>query len=83
MFKKIRPLLVLAFLGMLVVTSGWVYFLTRAHSTFDNYYNFRQCQQLILKEDTFATCKLADETVIKIVLIEGKWYLDGDGPGVW
>ena len=54
-----------------------------AHSTFENYYAFRGCVQLVDRTDTYGDCKLADGRVIKLVLINGKWYLDGDGPGVW
>ncbi len=57
--------------------------LRKAHSTFNNYYAFRGCTQLIEKTDTYGTCKLSNGTTIKIILIDGKWYLDGDGPGVW
>lgn len=57
--------------------------LQKAHSTFDNYYAFRGCTQLVEKTDTYGTCKLASGDTIKIDLINGKWYLDGDGPGVW
>jgi hypothetical protein len=57
--------------------------LTVAHSTFDNYYAFRGCVQLVDRTDTYGDCKLADGSTIKIVLINGAWYLDGDGPGIW
>ena len=57
--------------------------LTTAHSTFENYYAFRGCTELIDRTDTYGDCKLADGSTIKIVLISGKWYLEGDGPGVW
>ena len=60
-----------------------VYATNLAHTTFDRYYAFRGCVQLIDKTDTYADCKLAIGSSIKIVLINGKWYLDGDGPGVW
>ena len=54
-----------------------------AHSTFENYYKFRGCVQLIEKTDTYGTCKVASGQVIKIVEIQNKWYLEGDGPGIW
>lgn len=57
--------------------------LTLAHSTFENYYEFRGCQTLTDRTDTYGHCTLADGSTIKIVLINGTWYLDGDGPGVW
>ena len=58
-------------------------FLQKAHSTFDNYYAFRGCVQLISKTDTSGVCKTASGDTITIVEINGKWYLQGDGPGVW
>lgn len=61
----------------------WNNKLNIAHSTFENYYAFRGCQTLIDRTDTYGDCRLADGTTIKLVLINGKWYLDGDGPGVW
>lgn len=61
----------------------WMHRLAVAHSTFDNYYSFRGCTQLVEKSDAYGTCKLADGRTIKIVAINGKWYLEGDGPGIW
>jgi hypothetical protein len=72
-----------------IVLAGGAFFLywnnrlDIAHSTFENYYAFRGCQTLVDRTDTYADCKLADGSTIKIVLINGKWYLDGDGPGTW
>ena len=57
----------------------WLY-LRKAHSTFENYYAFRGCQSLIQKTDTYGICKLPSGQNIKIVLYNGKWYLDGDLP---
>lgn len=52
-----------------------------AHSSFDSYYAFRGCVQLIDKTDTYGDCRTADGQTIKIVLYQGKWYLNGDLPG--
>ena len=60
-----------------------VYRTNFAHTTFERYYAFRGCTQLIDRADTYGDCKLSDGSVIKLVLINGKWYLDGDGPRVW
>jgi flagellar basal body-associated protein FliL len=57
--------------------------LQKAHSTFDNYYAFRGCTQLLSKTDTSGVCKASSGDTITIVLINGKWYLQGDGPGMW
>lgn len=60
-----------------------VYTTNLAHSTFERYYAFRGCTQLLDKTDTYGDCKLANGQTIKIVLIDGRWFLDGDGPGIW
>ena len=72
---------------LLVVATG-VYFvytvhrLNAAHSTFENYYAFRGCVQLLDKTDTYGDCKLANGSTIRIVKYQNKWYLDGDLPWV-
>jgi hypothetical protein len=58
-----------------------IYNLNIAHSTFDDYYKFRGCSELIEKTDTYGTCRLANGETIKIVKFEGRWFLDGDLPG--
>jgi uncharacterized protein YxeA len=65
---------------VLVVGIGQILYLRKAHSTFENYYTFRGCQELIQKTDTYGTCRLMSGQVIKIILYDGKWYLDGDLP---
>lgn len=57
--------------------------LKKAHSTFEDYYAFRGCVQLLSKTDDYGLCKTDSGQVIKIVKFDGKWYLDGDLPGVW
>jgi len=57
--------------------------LRKAHSTFDNYYAFRGCTQLLSRTDTTGICTTSSGDTITIVEINGKWYLQGDGPGVW
>ncbi len=54
-----------------------------AHTTFDRYYAFRGCVELIDKTDTYGDCRLQSGQTIKLVRINDKWYLDGDGPGIW
>lgn len=71
-------LLVLAFIVAFAVSQ--VFFLRNAHSTFENYYAFRGCVQLLDKTDTYGTCRTDSGQVIKIVEFNGKWYLDGDLP---
>jgi hypothetical protein len=54
-----------------------------AHSTFENYYAFRGCIQLIDRTDTVGRCKTSDGQIIKIVKFRNEWYLDGDLPMCW
>ena len=73
---------------LLVVVGGMcvayqVYATRLAHTTFERYYAFRGCVQLVDRTDTYGDCKLANGQTIKLVLIDGAWYLDGDGPGIW
>jgi hypothetical protein len=68
-------ILVLIFLGFCIY---WVHYLQVAHSSFENYYAFRGCIELIQKTDTYGTCKLADGSIIKLVQVDNKWFLDGD-----
>jgi hypothetical protein len=65
---------------LIALGAYWVWYLQKAHSTFDNYYKFRGCRELIQKTDGYGTCKLKDGTTIKIVKYQGKWFLDGDLP---
>ena len=60
----------------------WMVLLKKAHSTFENYYAFRGCVQLLEKNPDSGTCKISSGQIIKIVKINNQWYLDGDGPGI-
>lgn len=73
------------FIGIIVgaFLTYQVYATNLVHTTFERYYAFRGCTELVDKTDTYAHCKLASGQTIKLVLINEKWYLDGDGPGVW
>ncbi len=51
-----------------------------AHQTFENYYTFRGCTQLLKRTNDYGFCKLSSGKVIKLVRFQGKWYLDGDLP---
>jgi hypothetical protein len=75
----------LTLLLLAVVTAGgfWTHKLKVAHSTFENYYAFRGCVELVERAESSATCRTSSGEEIKIVEIDGKWYLEGDGPGVW
>ncbi|MBU6389224.1 hypothetical protein KGQ71_01780 [Patescibacteria group bacterium] len=54
--------------------------LKRAHSSFENYYAFRGCQQLLERTSDYGVCRTDSGAVIKIVKYQDKWYLDGDLP---
>ncbi len=75
----------LSFCIVFAVTSGvyWIFVLQRAHSTFQDYYNFRGCVELLEQTPDYGTCKTDKGEVIKITKVQNKWYLEGDGPGVW
>ncbi len=81
--KRILGSIAIAVVAVGAFLGYQVYRTNAAHSSFENYYAFRGCQELIEKTDSFATCRLADGSIIKLVLINNKWYLDGDGPGIW
>jgi hypothetical protein len=78
--KKIIVILLLVI--VLIFTFGIYQFLSlrKAHSTFEDYYAFRGCVQLINKTDDYGICKIKSGQTIKIVKFQNKWYLDGDLP---
>ena len=81
--KEKRPLLILIYVVILAIVAFGVYqiqMLKVAHSSFNNYYNFRGCVQLLEKTDTYGICKLSSGQIIKLVKFNNKWYLDGDLP---
>jgi len=55
-------------------------YLQKVHSTFENYYAFRDCATLIKKTNQYGVCRTESGQTIKIVKFRGKWYLDGDLP---
>lgn len=69
------------FIIFLVFCIWKVLYLRRMHSTFENYYKFRGCRELIEKNDVSAVCRLSDDKLIKIVKYKDRWFLDGDLPG--
>jgi hypothetical protein len=86
--KSLNKKIILAVVGVIVLAFialaiDQFVILQKAHSTFDNYYAFRGCTQLLSRSDTSGVCKTASGDTITIVEIDGKWYLQGDGPGVW
>jgi hypothetical protein len=80
--RLLKFLLLLAAIVIIFSTSQLIY-LRKAHSSFEHYYTFRKCVQLLQKTDTSGICRLASGQTITIVNINNKWYLEGDGPGVF
>jgi hypothetical protein len=63
-----------------ILSIYWFIYLNIAHSTFENYYKFRECTELINKTDYYGYCKINSEKIIKIVKYQDKWYLNNDLP---
>lgn len=81
-FKNKAVIAGLISLVVLIVVFGinQIFILRQAHSTFENYYAFRGCTQLLLKSQDYGICKTDKGQAVKIVKFQGKWYLDGDLP---
>ena len=79
-FKILLTIIVLGLIVVLSMGLGYVFYLKKAHSTFDNYYNFRGCVVLLEKTDSYGVCKNSSGQVVKIVKFQDRWYLDGDLP---
>jgi hypothetical protein len=80
---KKQKILIIVFLviGLLFVLSvQYVSYLRKAHSTFENYYAFRGCVQLLDRTSDYGICKTGSGQTIKIVKYQDRWYLDGDLP---
>lgn len=58
-------------------------FLRKAHSTFENYYDFRGCTKLLQRTEEYGICQIKSGKTIKIVRYNGRWFLDGDLPVCW
>lgn len=73
---------VVIFLMTLFIVFGiyQIIYLRKVHSSFESYYAFRGCTQLLQRTDTFGICKTSNGLVLKIVKYQGRWYLDGDLP---
>jgi hypothetical protein len=78
--KVIILLILLVFIMLAVLAIYWINALQIAHSTFDNYYKFRGCTDLINKTADHGYCEIGSGQVIKIVRYNNRWYLDGDLP---
>jgi hypothetical protein len=77
-----RIIFFLAVIILLAIVFGiyQVLYLRKAHGTFENYYAFRGCIQLIKKTQDYGICKISSGQTIKIVKFDNRWFLDGDLP---
>lgn len=71
-------LLVLFAAALFGFAANQVIMLRKAHSTFESYYAFRGCVQLLEKTESYGVCKTDSGQTIKIVKYQNRWYLDGD-----
>ncbi len=78
--KLIVFLVALLILLALILIMTQFLILRRAHSTFENYFAFRGCSQLLERTDTYGLCRLTSGQVIKIVEYQGRWFLNNDLP---
>jgi hypothetical protein len=80
--KNRKVVISLLFTGIAIGFLGiyQILYLQKAHSTFENYYAFRGCVQLLEKTQEYGMCKTKSGETIKIVKFRGKWFLDGDLP---
>lgn len=79
--KEIWILISVIMLVLIGLATWWILYLKKAHSTFENYYAFRGCTELLAKTDDYGICKLKDGKEIRIVKFDNRWFLDGDLPG--
>ena len=78
--KIIIVAIIMVVISCLAFGVYWFLCLQKAHSTFEDYYHFRGCTELLSKTDSYGFCKTANNQIIKIVNFRGKWYLEGDLP---
>ena len=76
-----KKIAIIGCVAVIVIIGIWqAITLHKAHSTFENYYAFRGCTELLEKTDAYGICRTGDGQVIKIVKFQDKWFLDGDLP---
>ena len=86
MAVKNKILLVVVSLALVVLATFAIHqavVVDKAHQTFENYYAFRGCAQLISRTADSGLCKISSGQTIKIVKFNNRWYLDGDLPICW
>ncbi len=72
--------LIIGAIAVFCVVLNQYFVLKKAHSTFEDYYAFRGCTELVKKTPDYGICKIKSGITIKIVKYNNKWYLDGDLP---
>ena len=78
--QVIAFIFILAVIGLFAFSYLEVKYLDRAHSTFEDYYAFRGCTQLLERTADYGICRTTGGDTIKIVKFKNKWFLDGDLP---
>ena len=78
--KKIFLLIFIFGLMIFAFGTNQFFLLRKAHSTFENYYAFRGCTQLLKKTESYGICQTSSGQTIKIVKFDNRWFLDGDLP---
>lgn len=80
--KNKLVIIIILLAAMLIFAFGaeQIFILRKAHSTFENYYAFRGCVQLLDKAADYGVCQTASGQTIKIVKFQNGWYLNGDLP---
>jgi hypothetical protein len=74
--------------GALIILLGIFAFIQiktiqKAHEAFDGYCKWRGLE-IVSKSDNFGYCRDAKSgKEFKMILFDGKWYLDGDLPPKW
>jgi uncharacterized protein YpmB len=86
MKKKILIISLIFSILLLIIIAGlfiyWAITTYQAHATFEGYCNWRGLE-VINQSSNFGYCKDVSGQVYKIVLFNGRWYLDGDLPNNW
>jgi uncharacterized membrane protein affecting hemolysin expression len=84
-YNSTKAKMVIVIIVLLLIGFGIYHIqaLNKAHSTLENYAVFRGCISLSNQTATSADCVLPSNKTERLVKINNKWYLEGDGPGVF
>jgi hypothetical protein len=81
--KTLKIIAVTLIVLFLISGTYWIRILRKAHSSFENYYSFRGCVELLNKTDNSGYCITESDKIIKLVKFNEHWYLDDDLPTCW